>query len=139
MRDLIGDWSLGNWRPHLEDELRSKAMSKQYGVYGLDEQESNISDAEVAAYYEELDISDADVAQVWGELQAVPSYTERFVALPVLMEDEPLHTMDNPYCPDESCPCHTDEALFAEYVEQPMDDGLLTSWEASRLQWGETF
>jgi hypothetical protein len=105
MRDLIGDaWE--DIRRHVEEDIEQGAfeMSKQYGVYGLDEQD---------------DRGDELPLVVW-------------------LEDEPRHSFSQPYCSEESCPCHTDEALFAEYIERPMLDGLLTSWEASRLQWGDT-
>lgn len=49
----------------------------------------------------------------------------------VLMEDEPLHTDERPWCRDVTCPCHSAD----EGVEQrksllwdPYYDGLLT-WE----------
>lgn len=58
--------------------------------------------------------------------------------LPVFMEDAPLHTSDHPFCADPACPCHEDDELFAEFVEQPICDGLLTTFEASRLLCNET-
>ena len=63
----------------------------------------------------------------------------RYVPI-VLMEDEPLHTESSPFCSDERCPCHdtaTNDELFAEYIERPIMDGLLTASEALRLYWGE--
>jgi hypothetical protein len=94
---------------------------------------------------DELAITDEDVAAFWDELQDVPSYAERYahpemVAVPVVvMEDEPLHTTERPYCALESCSCHEDETLFEEYIVSPVMDGLMTPWEAVRLRWGETF
>ena len=55
-------------------------------------------------------------------------------------EDEPLHTEIRPFCSDERCPCHDtaiNDELFAEYIERPVMDGLLTASEALRLYWGE--
>ena len=55
-------------------------------------------------------------------------------------EDGLLHTESSPFCADERCPCHdtaTNGELFAEYIEQPVMDGLLTASEALRLYWGE--
>lgn len=34
---------------------------------------------------------------------------------PVLMEDEPLHTDEHPFCDDPTCPCH-DEEDYQEVV-----------------------
>lgn len=58
----------------------------------------------------------------------------------VLMDDEPLHTDVHPFCSDERCPCHdtaTNGEAFAEYIERPIMDGLLTTAEGLRLYWGE--
>ena len=58
----------------------------------------------------------------------------------VLCEDEPIHTDERPFCSDERCPCHdtaTNDELFAEYIERPIHDGLLTVSEGLRLYWGE--
>lgn len=58
----------------------------------------------------------------------------------VLMDDEPLHTDEHPFCGSESCPCHdtaTNGELFEEYIERPIMDGLLTASEGLRLYWGE--
>ena len=52
--------------------------------------------------------------------------------LVVLMEDEPLHTDDKPFCPDPACPCHEDrEAINA--VNEAVEAGILTTDEATRL------
>jgi hypothetical protein len=45
----------------------------------------------------------------------------------VLDEDEPIHTDDEPYCGDNTCPC----------VVQAVIDGLLTIDEALRIELGE--
>ena len=116
--DLIG----GAWediRPHVEDSIRN-------GDFAM-----------------EIQISDADIAYVWRELQAVPSYCERYqlaatvAPLPVLMEDELRHTDDAPFCPDVDCPCHQDEALFDEFILRPIREGRLKIWEAQELLWPE--
>lgn len=103
----------------------------------------------------EIEISQSDIAYVWNELQSVPSYVEtqaaRFAAtdlsqlvaeamdapLPVVMEDEPRHTDDTPFCPDVDCPCHQDEALFDEFILRPIREGRLKIWEAQELLWPE--
>ncbi len=55
-------------------------------------------------------------------------------------EDEPMHTNEHPFCSDDRCPCHdtaTNGEEFAEYIERPIMDGLLTASEGLRLYWGE--
>jgi hypothetical protein len=42
--------------------------------------------------------------------------------IPVVMEDEPIHTNEKPYCGLSTCLC----------VEQAVEDGLLTESEAAR-------
>lgn len=48
----------------------------------------------------------------------------------ILMEDDPLHTANNPFCYDGTCGCHEDSLLIAR-VAQFVDDGLLTRDEAA--------
>ena len=52
------------------------------------------------------------------------------------MEDPLLHTTDNPFCSDPSCPCHRDPLLIAE-VNQKVAQGLLTAGEATRVVMGQ--
>lgn len=116
MSDLIGqDWE--DLLPHVEDSIRNgDFMSSQ------------------------INISDADIAYVWGALQAVPSYCERYkpaTPLVVLMEDNIRHSDDTPFCPDADCPCHSDAALFDEYIARPVREGRLKPWEAQELLWPE--
>lgn len=103
----------------------------------------------------EIEISQEDIEYVWQELQATPSYVEaqaaRFAAtdlsqlvaqamdapLVVLMEDEPRHTDDTPFCGDYDCPCHADEELFEEFIARPIAEGRLKTWEAQALLWPE--
>ena len=49
----------------------------------------------------------------------------------VLMEDEPVHTDERPWCRDVTCPCHSDdEGVEARerLLWEPYYNGLLT-WE----------
>jgi hypothetical protein len=60
----------------------------------------------------------------------MPGYGDNFI--PVILEDESdmLHRPGNPFCFDESCPCHEDPdsiAKVAEYVAR----GELTPQEAT--------
>lgn len=54
------------------------------------------------------------------------------------MEDDPLHTHDQPFCSDRKCPCHTDMSndglnYRQAYVWQFIDLGFLTYLEADRI------
>ena len=51
----------------------------------------------------------------------------------VVMEDEPVHTDERPFCWDAECPCHGDPETFHELVDDPFREGLLTEPEATRL------
>ena len=66
----------------------------------------------------------------------IPELTTGLVHV-VLMEDELVHTQDHPFCDNCMCPCKADEALFAEQVEVPILNGLMTPEEGQRLFWGE--
>jgi hypothetical protein len=47
------------------------------------------------------------------------------------------HTDLQPYCDDESCPCHEDMFNYGECILTPFMDGLMTFSEANALRWGE--
>lgn len=62
---------------------------------------------------------------------------DRSHPLVVLMEDDLIHTPENPFCSiDPSCGCHEDQDLWAD-VAQDVTDGLLTVDEATRLILGQ--
>src|SRR5438132_1414173 len=75
----------------------------------------------------EVDPLIARECAVWDQLQATPSYCERFAA----------HTNDRPFCQDMACGCHYDGKLVQEHLLQPVADGALTSQEAMRHWRGE--
>ncbi len=52
-------------------------------------------------------------------------------AIVIPMEDEIIHTDEHPFCSDLTCPCHDDLGLLEE-LNNEVEDGLLTSWEAMR-------
>lgn len=54
----------------------------------------------------------------------------------VLMEDDPIHTLQTPFCLDGTCPCHESSELV-DLVAQQVSAGLLTPAEASRLVSGQ--
>lgn len=58
-------------------------------------------------------------------------------AIPIPMEDDPLHHDLSPFCCDPSCPCHEDPTLI-EPVAQAVSEGLLTAEEASAFVAGKT-
>ena len=55
--------------------------------------------------------------------------------IPILMEDDLVHTDHDPFCSDPTCPCHEDGSLIAE-VSQQVEDGLLNPAEATRFVQG---
>ncbi len=57
------------------------------------------------------------------------------VSIPML--DELVHTLNHPFCDDSTCPCHGDDSAFRMLVEQPVLDGLMTTYEGAALFWRE--
>ena len=55
----------------------------------------------------------------------------------LIRTDEIIHTDEEPFCGDESCPCHYDQQLYGECILTPFMDGLMTFSEANALRWGE--
>ena len=54
------------------------------------------------------------------------------------MEDDILHTQEHPFCSiDPSCPCHEDPGLLSD-IAQAVEQGFLTSDEATRIAMGKT-
>jgi hypothetical protein len=45
--------------------------------------------------------------------------------LVIPVEDDTLHTPENPFCWDSTCPCHEDQENI-QAVAQQVQDGLLT-------------
>ncbi len=67
----------------------------------------------------------------------MPFYTDR--PIPILMEDDLVHTPGNPVCPNPTCPDKTSDDLLAEFARQIapfVQNGLLTPAEATRLVQG---
>jgi hypothetical protein len=55
----------------------------------------------------------------------------------ILMEGPIIHTAGRPFCSiDPSCPCHDEPELIAE-ITQKIEQGLLTTDEATRLIMGQ--
>ncbi len=55
----------------------------------------------------------------------------------VVPVDELIHTNENPFCWDSTCPCHEDPTLISEVAEN-VQDGLMTSQEATDFVAGRT-
>lgn len=55
---------------------------------------------------------------------------EAYDIVPVIMEDDLLHTDETPFCYDVTCPCHEDPLLITQ-VATFVEDGLLTHEEAT--------
>lgn len=67
-------------------------------------------------------------------------YSDTFIPV-IPMEDDVLHTPDQPICFDPTCPCHKDDQLqneFAHVVYEYLLDGLLTVKETELLLAGRT-
>ncbi|GHO73993.1 hypothetical protein KSD_17640 [Ktedonobacter sp. SOSP1-85] len=52
--------------------------------------------------------------------------------LPVISNDNQLHSITNPFCFVPTCPCHEDQENIAEFARY-VNDGLLTPQEATDL------
>jgi len=57
--------------------------------------------------------------------------------LPVVPEDNPLHTAEHPFCYNDTCGCHEDETLVTDVLDA-YSNGLLTSEEAAHTVAGKT-
>lgn len=67
-------------------------------------------------------------------------YSENFIPV-IPMENDLLHTPDQPICFDPTCSCHRNDELqneFANVVYDFLLDGLLTVKEAEMLLEGRT-
>jgi len=62
-------------------------------------------------------------------------YGDNFI--PIIPGDYVEHTPDSPFCWDESCPCHEDQAAI-RHVDQAYQDGLITAEDAIRIVQGRT-
>lgn len=63
-------------------------------------------------------------------------YGENFI--PVIPVDSKEHTDDHPFClTDPTCPCHEDAELLTP-IAQAVNDGLMTSNEATDYVMGRT-
>ena len=60
--------------------------------------------------------------------EAITSYGDNFlVVVPTI--DNPLHSVENPYCYIPSCPCHKERTGILE-AAKAVKDGLMTPKEA---------
>ena len=62
-------------------------------------------------------------------------YGDNFVL--VVPEEHLLHTADNPFCWDETCPCHDDSDAIAS-IANAINDGIITTDDAQRIIKGQT-
>ncbi len=56
-------------------------------------------------------------------------YGDNFIPV-IPIEDEPTHSSENPFCWDQTCPCHEDQEAIT-IVAQHVEDGLFTPEEAT--------
>ena len=67
---------------------------------------------------------------------AMQPYGDTFI--PVIPVDTKEHTDEHPFCmTDPTCPCHEDAELIAP-IAQAVNDGLMTSQEATDYVMGRT-
>jgi hypothetical protein len=57
--------------------------------------------------------------------------------IPVLAHTQLLHTQENPFCGDPTCPCYEDEQNN-ELLAQAIKDGLITLDDATQIMKGKT-
>ncbi len=57
--------------------------------------------------------------------------------IPIIQVDYLEHTVDRPFCQDETCPCHEDQDAIAA-VNQAYVDGLIAAEDATRIIQGYT-
>jgi hypothetical protein len=62
-------------------------------------------------------------------------YGDNFVL--VVPDAQPLHTPEQPFCGDPTCPCYEDPQNIAD-ISQAIKDGLITSDDANHIIKGKT-
>jgi hypothetical protein len=67
--------------------------------------------------------------------RSMQHYGDNFVL--VVPEEHLLHTAVNPFCWDETCPCHDDSNAIA-VINNAINDGIITSDDATRIIKGKT-
>ncbi len=67
-------------------------------------------------------------AEEFADIQRMPVPDNFSYVIPV--EDDPVHTADNPFCWDSACDCHEDESAITQ-VGYHVQDGLMTPDEAT--------
>lgn len=60
---------------------------------------------------------------------SIEPFADNFIPV-ILVEDEPLHSSENPFCMDGTCPCHEDQEAI-DLITQHVADGLMTPEEAT--------
>ena len=63
-------------------------------------------------------------------------YGDNFI--PVVPNNQPLHTADTPFCWDETCPCHDDDSDAIAGLNDAINDGIITIDDAIRIVQGKT-
>jgi len=51
----------------------------------------------------------------------------------IICEDPIIHTAEHPFCSDPLCPCHDDREAVCRAIIEPLDAGLITWDEGSRI------
>jgi hypothetical protein len=63
--------------------------------------------------------------------QPLENWADNFT--PVIPVNHAVHTPENPFCDDPSCPCHEEDSDSIEMVNQAYQDGIITSGDASDI------
>lgn len=57
---------------------------------------------------------------------------DEYFVVPLIPVDYTVHTPDNPFCDDPTCPCHEDPDNI-EMVHQAYEDGIVTANDATDI------
>lgn len=63
----------------------------------------------------------------------IQPYGDNFI--PIIPVDQVIHTPENPFCGDPTCPCKENNAAIGE-VDQAYQDGLITAEHATDIVMG---
>src|SRR5690349_7441988 len=66
------------------------------------------------------------------ERPSMSMYDPEDCFLPVIPVDHAVHTPENPFCDDLTCPCHEDEEAI-EMVNEAYQEGLITAQDATDI------
>jgi hypothetical protein len=72
------------------------------------------------------------------DVRALPETQDNeYAVIPVIPVDDLVHTSENPFCGDLSCPCHGDPDAIGQLGEY-YHEGLVSAEDADRIYRGQT-